>query len=262
MTTHRDQLDRLAVALLTHETLDQDDAYAAAGIAPPRSVPAAEQRGGGDAPLRIGRPSPDAARRLTVCRSVVCADQECGLNRLAEPRRRGRLAVSYQPLRTTRYVMFTKVIWATDGSEHADRAMPLAVQVAKADGAELHVVHVVEKLVGTRVAGMDALVNEDEIKDKVKRQAKAIAAERGVKTSIQVVAALGNHVADRIAEVAQDGGADLIVVGTRGHGALGAFVLGGVTQRLLHVSPCPVLAVPPGVAAEAQESTESAVTAG
>jgi nucleotide-binding universal stress UspA family protein len=158
--------------------------------------------------------------------------------------------------------MFTKVIWATDGSDHADRAMPLAVQVAKTDGAELHVVHVVEKLVGTRVAGMDALVDEDEIKAKVARQAKAIAAEHGVKTSIQVVAALGNHVADRIAEIARDTGADLIVVGTRGHGALGSFVLGGVTQRLLHVSACPVLSVPPSIATEAQKSPEPAVTAG
>jgi nucleotide-binding universal stress UspA family protein len=116
--------------------------------------------------------------------------------------------------------MFTKVIWATDGSEHADRAMPLAVQVAKTDGAE-----------------------------------------HGVKTSIHVVAGLGNRIGDRIAEIAQDAGADLIVVGTRGHGALGSFVLGGVTQRLLHVSWCPVLSVPPGVATETQESPEPAVTA-
>ena len=157
--------------------------------------------------------------------------------------------------------MFTKVIWATDGSAQADLAMPLAVQVVDTDGAELHVVHVVEKLVGVRVGGMDASVDEDEIKAKVTRQAKAIAAEHGVRTTIQVVAALGNHVADRIAEIAQDAGADLIVVGTRGHGAMGAFALGSVTQRLLHVSPCPVLAVPPGVASEAQKSPEPAVTA-
>jgi cell division protease FtsH len=31
---NRDKLDALAAALLEHETLDQDDAYAAAGIAP------------------------------------------------------------------------------------------------------------------------------------------------------------------------------------------------------------------------------------
>jgi nucleotide-binding universal stress UspA family protein len=158
--------------------------------------------------------------------------------------------------------MFTTVIWATDGSEHADRAMPLAVHVAKADGAELHVVHVVEKLSGGRASGMYAFVNEEEIEAKVERQAKAIAAENHLKTSVHVVVALGNRIGDRIAEVAQDAGAGLIVVGTRGHGALGSFVLGGVTQRLLHVSPCAVLSVPPGVGAETEQSPEPAVMAG
>ena len=137
-----------------------------------------------------------------------------------------------------------------------------AVQVAQADGAELHVVHVVEKLVGPRAANLDAFANEDEIKAKIERQAEAIAAENGLKTSIDVVVGVGNRIGDRIAEIAQDAGADLIVVGTRGHGALGSFVLGGVTQRLLHVSPCPVLSVPPGVGIEVQKSPEPAVTTG
>jgi nucleotide-binding universal stress UspA family protein len=39
-------------------------------------------------------------------------------------------------------------------------------------------------------------------------------------------------------------GADVVVVGTRGHTAIGGLLLGSVTQRLLHVAPCPVLAVP------------------
>jgi nucleotide-binding universal stress UspA family protein len=158
--------------------------------------------------------------------------------------------------------MFTKVIWATDGSEHADRAMPFAVRVAKADDTELHVVHVVEKLASGRASGMDAFANEDEIKAKVERQVEAIAAENGLTTRIHMVGCLGSRIGDRIAEIAEDAGADLIVVGTRGHGALGSFVLGGVTQRLLHVSLCPVLSVPPGVRAETQGSREPAVTAG
>ena len=73
--------------------------------------------------------------------------------------------------------MFAKVIWATDGSEHADSALPCAVQAAQAGGAELHVVHVAEKLVGPRAANMDAFADEDDIKAKVARQAKPIAAE-------------------------------------------------------------------------------------
>ncbi len=158
--------------------------------------------------------------------------------------------------------MFKKVIWATDGSEHADRAMTYAVQVANSDGAELHVVHIVEKLVSGRASGLDASGNEDEIKAKIQEQASTLAAENGVTTSIHIAAGQSTRIADRIAEVTLDVGADLIVVGTRGHGALGSLMLGGVTQRLLHVSRCPVLAVPPAVSPETEESSEPAVAAG
>ena len=44
MAAHRDKLDSLAVALLTHETLEQDEAYAAAGIAPPGPSATTEAR--------------------------------------------------------------------------------------------------------------------------------------------------------------------------------------------------------------------------
>ena len=103
--------------------------------------------------------------------------------------------------------MFKNVIWATDGSEHADRAMTHAVEVAKGDGAELEVVHIVEKLVSGRAIGLDAFGNEAEIKAKIEGQAKTIAAENGLKTSIHVVAGMSARIGDRIAEIADtDGG--------------------------------------------------------
>jgi nucleotide-binding universal stress UspA family protein len=158
--------------------------------------------------------------------------------------------------------MFTKVIWATDGSEHADRAMAPAVEAAQGDGAELHVVHVVEKLVSGRASGLDAFGNEEEIKAKVRRQATAIARENGVKSVVHVLAARTMKIAEGICDVADQIDADLIVVGTRGHGSVGALMLGSVTQQLLHISHCPVLAVPPGAAKAADGAPEAAVTAG
>jgi nucleotide-binding universal stress UspA family protein len=144
--------------------------------------------------------------------------------------------------------MFKKVIWATDGSANADRAMSTAVDVATTDGAELHVVHVVEKLFSNRASGMDAFANEDQMKAKIRAQADTIARKSGLTTTTHIAVGVPDRIGNRIAEIADDTGADLIVVGTRGHGALGSLVLGGVTQRLLHVAHCPVLAVPPDAA--------------
>ncbi|MFL5863772.1 MAG: universal stress protein [Solirubrobacteraceae bacterium] len=158
--------------------------------------------------------------------------------------------------------MFTKVIWATDGSDHANRAMTPAVQIATDAGADLHVVHIVEKLVSGRASGLDAFGNEDEIKAKVRGQAAAIARENGIKTVVHILGARTTKIAEGIADVADQVDADLIVVGTRGHGSVGALMLGSVTQGLLHFSPCPVLAVPPSAAKTTEVAPEPVVTAG
>ncbi len=146
--------------------------------------------------------------------------------------------------------MFTEVVWATDGSEHADRALVHAVEAATRDRAELHVVHVAEKLMSGRASGQDVFADEPGLTAKIQHQVRAIVEEHGLVTRIHVVPGLTSHVADQIADVAAELGAELIVVGTRGRGAVGTLLLGSVTQRLLHVARCPVLAVPPGDATQ------------
>jgi nucleotide-binding universal stress UspA family protein len=57
--------------------------------------------------------------------------------------------------------------------------------------------------------------------------------------------------AERLAAVAKKEDAELIVVGSRGRGALRAALLGSVSSELIGIAPCPVLVVPPGAAARA-----------
>ena len=151
--------------------------------------------------------------------------------------------------------MFSNIVWATDGSEHADRALDYATRLANDEGAQLHCVHIVEMLVGGRVAGQRAFLNEDQLDAKIKAQAQEVSLRHGLQTTVHVTPSGISNIADRIAEIATDSRADLIVVGTRGHSTIGGLVLGSVTQRLLHLAACPVLAVPP-VKTTPADSTE------
>ena len=85
--------------------------------------------------------------------------------------------------------------------------------------------------------------------------------ESGVKAALRVVNFPGMQPARSIADVAAEVGADLIVVGTRGHSPVGGVFAGSVAQRLLEISPCPVLAVPPG-AAPPEPSAPDSIAAG
>jgi nucleotide-binding universal stress UspA family protein len=54
--------------------------------------------------------------------------------------------------------------------------------------------------------------------------------------------------AERLADLADEEGAQMIVVGSRGRGAFKAAFLGSVSTTLIGVARCPVLVVPPGAA--------------
>jgi len=107
----------------------------------------------------------------------------------------------------------------------------------------LHIVHVVEKLAAGRAAGQNARVDEQECYDTLRHQSSEMS-ESGIKTTLHMPFANVGAVADCVSRIASDNDVDLIIVGTRGRSALVGAVLGSVTQSLLHVSPCPVLAVP------------------
>jgi nucleotide-binding universal stress UspA family protein len=139
--------------------------------------------------------------------------------------------------------MYSKIMWATDGSKAADAALPQVRELASANGTAVVVLHCEEKLVGSRAYGLDVYVDEGDVQDKIKMQAADLESD-GFDVKTEFVGGRSGIAAHAIAEAAKKDGADLIVVGTRGHTAIGGLLVGSVTQRLLQVAPCPVLAVP------------------
>ncbi|HEX4008439.1 MAG TPA: universal stress protein [Solirubrobacteraceae bacterium] len=141
--------------------------------------------------------------------------------------------------------MFHTILCATDGSEHGDRALRYAIELARHDDAHVHVVHVIERLMGGLMAGEPLFIDEREIKAKVRAQASALAEDEDLALTVHMPTTTASRVADRLASIADRLDADVIVVGARGHSGLGALRLGGVTRRLLHIAHRPILAVPP-----------------
>jgi nucleotide-binding universal stress UspA family protein len=137
--------------------------------------------------------------------------------------------------------MFNKVIWATDGSENADRALDLVKSIVSESGGSLLVVHSIEYMVAK--GPTTALPDQDEREVKIKQQAADLESA-GVKAELHVVEGGATGAAHTVARVAQEEGADLIVIGTRGHTRLAGVLLGSVAQRLVSIAPCPVLVVP------------------
>lgn len=140
--------------------------------------------------------------------------------------------------------MFETIIWATDGSEAADGALPFARALAELANGSLIAVHAKEVFVGGRATGLPVMADENELETKIDRQVKELRSV-GVDATFKLVSGKTSNPAHMIARVARDVAADAIVVGTRGHGPIAGAVVGSVAQHLLHVAPCPVLAVPP-----------------
>jgi nucleotide-binding universal stress UspA family protein len=91
--------------------------------------------------------------------------------------------------------------------------------------------------------GVPVHATEQELREKIEGQVSELT-DGGVSASSEMVTTGVGGAAYAIAEAASNADAEVIVVGTRGHTALGGLLLGSVTQRLLHITPCPVLAVP------------------
>lgn len=137
--------------------------------------------------------------------------------------------------------MFSRILHANDGSEHAFNALTLALKIAKQSNAELHMICVEE--IDYLPETMEDVRQETGVAGRrfhsVDR-ARSMAEEAQVKLETHVVA--GHPVRD-IVDLARDLKADLLVVGASGHSALYDRMIGSRADRIVHLAPCPVLVV-------------------
>jgi nucleotide-binding universal stress UspA family protein len=154
--------------------------------------------------------------------------------------------------------MFETIVWATDGSELADRALLPVIDLARKHHSKIIAVHANELLKG-RFGGAPLLSDEPELVTKIEGQVAELR-EIGLPAELKVINGT-DDVPDLIAKAAKELDAGLIVVGTHGWGGFRSAVLGSVARGLLHTARCPVLSIPPDHDAVAAEKKELVTTA-
>jgi nucleotide-binding universal stress UspA family protein len=137
-----------------------------------------------------------------------------------------------------------EILIATDGSAASREAVQFGLELAEEHAAEVTFVHVVPVLDRSFADGIGVPAARPHQIDEVDRRpledALALAAERDVDAKAELLAGIP---ADEIVAYADLLDADLIVVGSRGRGAIATALLGSVSRGVLHEARRPVLVV-------------------
>lgn len=153
--------------------------------------------------------------------------------------------------------MYAKILVAIDGSEHSNKILNHAIELAKKFGSEITLIHVYSVVVPTvpatssfgpptldtpAAAAVAAKMtdNSKNLGHKILNEAERIVVDYGI--TVAKVLKEGDAVKEIVAE-AESGGYDLIVLGHRGMSKLSELLLGAVSEGVGHKAPCPVLIV-------------------
>ena len=145
----------------------------------------------------------------------------------------------------------TKVLLATDGSKEAQLAATTAADLAKRTGSELHFVHVGHMpplyyessgawALDPDLRGKIAERPEEEARARLGEQVQRVREAGG--EVVEAHARLGRPDAEIVA-LAEELGAGLIVLGSRGRGPLRSALMGSVSHSVVRHAHCPVLVV-------------------
>ena len=146
--------------------------------------------------------------------------------------------------------MFSKILVALDGSDHAAKALETSIELARQCDAELILFHAMQ--LGNLNPGYAAMVSRSarevyqslarEQADAILGDAEKVAAEQGV-NRIERQSQEANSAATAILSAARAADVELIVVGTRGLTGLRELAMGSVAHKVAAAADCPVLVV-------------------
>jgi nucleotide-binding universal stress UspA family protein len=137
--------------------------------------------------------------------------------------------------------VFQKILLAVDGSEHSEKAVPVAGDLGRRYRCEVVVLHVREHELTWGGGDVDVETSEEamDLVDGVVRRLK----DEGTSERGEVVRVPLGQTSRAILDMCSDEGTDLIVMGTRGLSDWGRLLMGSVAHKVVHLADVPVLVV-------------------
>jgi nucleotide-binding universal stress UspA family protein len=144
------------------------------------------------------------------------------------------------------FAVFKKMVVGVDFSEHSDRAMRAALQLARGVGGTVVLVSVVP----SRTEIVPTGTPEDAVTGTIEHRLQTLAASLTQSTGVAVDygVEVGEDPAEELSRFVATWGGDLLVVGTTARTGLNRVLVGSVAERLFLTASVPVLVIGPNVA--------------
>lgn len=137
--------------------------------------------------------------------------------------------------------MFKTVLFPVDQSREAREAAEVVANIVQKYGSRLVLLSVLEESNEEEGASIAETMTSPEVISELLKNAQALFAEQGIDSDTMSRTGMP---AFTICDVADEIGADLIIMGCRGLGLTDEGAAESVTNRVINLSPCPVLIVP------------------
>lgn len=137
--------------------------------------------------------------------------------------------------------MFETILFPVDQSRETREAVDIVSNIVKTYKSRLILLSVVEKITTEENSVENGIMSDEKAVAELLEEAKALFATNGIKAEVLEKEGMPSFI---ICDVADEIDANLIIMGCRGLGLTEEGVHESVTNRVINLSPCPVLIVP------------------
>jgi nucleotide-binding universal stress UspA family protein len=160
--------------------------------------------------------------------------------------------------------MYQRILVPIDGSDTSNRGLKEAIRLARATGAHLRLLHVMDRI--SFATGFEAYAscNSDvvplmkEAAEKILDDGSRLAEAAGVLFDTLLIDNFALPIAERVEECLNEWKADLVVIGTHGRRGFKRFLMGSDAEQVMRRSPVPVLLVKGADIAEVEDAHAAA----